>query len=365
MENSETTKKRGAGRTIRNIFLALILFVVLLAGGLLAVLAITEYKPAAVETAEVQGAGEKTLKLGEPVTMMCWNIGYGALGDNADFFMDGGKGVKTADLDRLQENLYGIQTEIWAVDPDILLLQEVDQYSTRSEGVDEMEWFRQGMEGYSSSFANNFKVAFLPYPIPPIGKVDSGIGTFSQYGVSGAERIQLPVPFSWPVSMVNLKRCLLVSRMPIEGSDKELVVINLHLEAYDSGEGKIAQTEALAQILEAENEKGNYVIAGGDFNQIFSNMDQDRYPLQEGMWHSGVLDVTQIDGEWKFLMNGTVPTCRSLDQPYAGADRESFQYYLIDGYVVSENVKVEYLATQDLDFRYSDHNPVVMRFVLD
>ena len=365
MENSETTKKRGAGRTIRNILLALILFVVLLAGGLLAVLAITEYKPAAVETAEVQGAGEKTLKLGEPVTMMCWNIGYGALGDNADFFMDGGKGVKTADLDRLQENLYGIQTEIWEVDPDILLLQEVDQYSTRSEGVDEMEWFRQGMEGYSSSFANNFKVAFLPYPIPPIGKVDSGIGTFSQYGVSGAERIQLPIPFSWPVSMVNLKRCLLVSRMPIEGSDKELVVINLHLEAYDSGEGKIAQTEALAQILEAENEKGNYVIAGGDFNQIFSNMDQDRYPLQEGMWHSGVLDVTQIDGEWKFLMNGTVPTCRSLDQPYAGADRESFQYYLIDGYVVSENVKVEYLATQDLDFRYSDHNPVVMRFVLD
>ena len=364
MENSEK-KRHSVGRTIRNVLIALILFVVLLAGGLLAVLSITEYKPADTEAVEVRGTAERTLKTGEQVTMMIWNIGYGALGDNADFFMDGGKGVKTADLDRLQTNLYGIQTEIWSVDPDILLLQEVDQYSTRSEGVDEMEWFRQGMEEYATAFANNFKVAFLPYPVPPIGKVDSGIGTFSEFSIEAAERIQLPIPFSWPMRMANLKRCLLVTRMPVEGSDKELVIINLHLEAYDDGAGKAAQTEALAKILAEEAAKGNYVIAGGDFNQIFSSMDQERYPLKDGMWHPGVIDVTQIEGDWKFLMNGTVPTCRSLDQPYEGADKESFQYYVIDGYIVSSDVKVEYLATQDLDFQFADHNPVVIRFSLE
>ena len=50
--------------------------------------------------------------------------------------------------------------------------------------------------------------------------------------------MQLPCPFSWPTRIANLKRCLLVERIPIADSDKELVLVNLHLEAYDDGEGK-------------------------------------------------------------------------------------------------------------------------------
>jgi len=39
-------------------------------------------------------------------------------------------------------------------------------------------------------------------------------------GVESATRYQLPISFSWPISMVNLKRCLLETRIPIQGSDK-------------------------------------------------------------------------------------------------------------------------------------------------
>ena len=53
------------------------------------------------------------------------------------------------------------------------------------------------------------------------------------------------------------------------GSDREPVLVNLHLEAYDDGEGKIAQTNQLRDYIEDEYAKGNYVIAGGDFNQVF------------------------------------------------------------------------------------------------
>ena len=81
----------------------------------------------------------------------------------------------------------------------------------------------------------------VPYPLPPIGRVTSGIMTFSSFEVSDAERIQLPCPFSYPIRLCNLKRCLIVSRIPIAGSEHELVIVNLHLEAYDSGEGKAAQ----------------------------------------------------------------------------------------------------------------------------
>ena len=65
----------------------------------------------------------------------------------------------------------------------------------------------------------------------------------------------------------NLKRCLLVSYVPLEGSDKQLVLVNLHLEAYDDGEGKAAQTEMLMDFLTGEYEKGNYIIAGEDVHE--------------------------------------------------------------------------------------------------
>ena len=45
-------------------------------------------------------------------------------------------------------------------------------------------------------------------------------------------------------------------RLPIENSEKELVLINLHLEAYDDGEGKIAQTNMLKEIMKEKASKG-------------------------------------------------------------------------------------------------------------
>ena len=327
------------------ILLTLVIIVVLAAVGLFAFLSVTEFKPADRSSLDVGGKAQQTLAEGDSLRIVTWNIGYGALGDNADFFMDGGTSVMTASKDRVKLNMAGIFEDLGAMDPDILFLQEVDK---------------------QSSFANNFKVAFIPYPVPPIGKVDSGVATFSAYPVASAERVQLPIPFAWPVRMANLKRCVLVSRVPVEDSDKELVLMNLHLEAYDSGEGKIAQTKMLAELLQSEAEKGNYVIAGGDFNQIFSNADVNAYPNLGGEWTPGLIDVGAIEGDWQFLMDASHPSCRSLRTPLEGADPDpsKFQYYLIDGFIVSGNLQVDSLATQDMGFVCTDHNPVLMDVTL-
>ena len=361
---SNNSKKNKKGFRIWKLPLYLIGFVLIVAVAGLIFLTVTEYRPEDRETVTIEDGGQKKLAEGQSFTLMSWNIGFGALGDNADFFMDGGKGVKTADTARLESNMAGILREIDAVRPDILLIQEIDRDSARSEGMNQVRRIAEHLQDFSCSFANNLKVAFLPYPIPPIGKVDSGIATYSSFAVGSAERIQLPIPFPWPVRMANLKRCLLVSRLPVEGSGRELVLVNLHLEAYDSGEGKVAQTRKLAELLEAEAAKGNYVIAGGDFNQIFSNYDKNKYPQQEGKWVVGEIDVNAFTAGWQFLMDDAVPTCRSLDQPYAGADKTSFQYYLLDGFIVSANVQADLMITRDLDFVCSDHNPVVMRVTL-
>ncbi len=337
---------------------------------LVAYLSVSEYKPDDEEELQVEGRADEAIKTGEALRIMTWNLGYGALGDNADFFMDGGKMVYTADVNRVYSNLTGIAGEIDRVSPDILLVQEIDISSARSYFIDESEYLLQNTESEAlagkRAFASNFSVPFVPLPIPPIGKVQGGIETFSRYDITGSSRIALPCPFKWPIRTFNLKRCLEKSRMPVEGSDKELVLINLHLEAYDSGEGKIAQTKMLKDILKAEVDKGNYVIAGGDFNQTFSNVDVSAYPTLEGKWKAGEIDVSEFEG-LTFIADGDTASCRSLDRVLATAESKNpadFQYYVIDGFIVSSNVEVEEFHVDDLKFVNSDHNPLIMDFKL-
>ena len=356
---------RGKQRSVLFVLMKSIVLIILVAvlafAGLIGYLTATEFFPAAGERTELSVSNGTAQQMPDSGTIriLTWNTGYGALGDNADFFMDGGKGVNTASKDRVLENISSMTDVIRQADPDIVFLQEVDLNSMRSHHINETELFAESMPGMESSFAFNFKVPFIPYPVPPIGTVNSGIMTMSSWHQTETVREALPCPFSWPLRVANLKRCLLISRIPAEDG-RDLVLVNLHLEAYDSGEGKIAQTRQLRELLESEAEKGNYVIAGGDFNQVFSSTDITAYPAQEGKWQAGEIDVNEFSENLQFLMDSSVPTCRSLDQPYAGADRETFQYYVIDGFIISSNLEVKRLETLDEDFVNTDHNPVLL-----
>jgi endonuclease/exonuclease/phosphatase family metal-dependent hydrolase len=360
-------------KRVLKIIAAVILIIVLLAACLIGYLSLNEYDPPEREsvpilgTASHGGSGQtgRVVAPGDSVRIMTWNVGYGALGDNADFFMDGGSSVMTADDERVNENLSSIASDIRDADPDILMLQEVDRDSKRSHNINEEAFFVEKFGDYSHTFASNFKVLYVPYPIPPIGKVDSGIMTLSAYKTDWAQRVSLPCPFSWPMRTANLKRCLLISRMPVEGTNKHLVIINFHLEAYDSGEGKILQTNVLKNILKEELAKGNYVIAGGDLNQTLSTVDMSKYPADEDIWVPGIIDVNEFENEWTLYMDDRIPTCRSLDKAYEGADKDDFLYYMIDGFIVSGNITVNSLETKDMGFLNTDHNPVVMDITLN
>ncbi|MCI5856672.1 MAG: endonuclease [Agathobacter sp.] len=328
---------------------------------LLLILSITEYKPEDIEAVEVEGNYSQTLAQGESIRVLTWNIGYGALGDNADFFMDGGSQVNTATAERVTDNMQSIAKSVQEISPDIAFFQEVDVDSKRSHYINEAQTLVDALPGYQQAFATNYKCLYVPYPLPTIGKVSGGIMTLSSFEVAGADRMQLPCPFSWPIRLANLKRCLLVERIPIENSEKELVIVNLHLEAYDDGEGKAMQTAILKEVLEKEAKAGNYVIAGGDFNQVFSEEDTSAYPITaEGLWEPGVINEDEFSNLLSFETDNSAPTCRSLDQPYENADKDHFQYYLIDGFIVSSNLQIDDVKTLDKNFEATDHNPVLL-----
>ena len=106
----------------------ILLCIVAVAAILLAVLTVAEYRPLETEAVTVSGGGGKPLNAGDEITLMTWNIGYGALGSNADFFMDGGSMVMTADENRVRANfeeLIGAAKETGASRDKALLLQHM------------------------------------------------------------------------------------------------------------------------------------------------------------------------------------------------------------------------------------------------
>ncbi|MBQ9069352.1 MAG: hypothetical protein IJ131_09930 [Eggerthellaceae bacterium] len=338
--------------------------------GMLVVLSATEYNPGDFESVSPTGHASKALNTDEEITLLSWNIGYGALGDNADFFMDGGTGVITATKERVEQNTAAVTSEIESASPDIVLLQEVDSHSNRSSFIDQVRTVSSQAPNMESAFALNYKTLFVPYGIPPYGEINSGLCTLSSFASRSAQRLALPPAFDWPLSTMQLKRCQLVTRYPVEGTDKELVVVNEHPDAYTSKERYAAQLDEIRSFLEDEAAAGNYVVAGGDWNHTFESVDTSAYPLLPTTgWVAGVLEEDFLSPGWQYAMDNTHPTCRLLDHPLVDANgtptTEPVQYYVIDGFIVSGNIRIVSTETQDRGFVASDHNPVVMKIVLE
>ncbi|MGI5977519.1 MAG: endonuclease/exonuclease/phosphatase family protein [Candidatus Limivicinus sp.] len=348
-------------KTFLKILLWIILIIIIAFAGLITWLSIEEYKPAPVEDIEISACPDSiNPKAGEGINILSWNIGYAGLGEGSDFFMDGGKDSQSADEATVNKYLDGIEDTIDGVSPDITMLQEVDLDSKRTYGINEAERLSDG----NSVHALNYSCPFVPIPMPPMGKINSGVFTTTAYEIKGAQRVALPCPFSWPVSTANLKRCLLVSYLPVEGSDSQLVIVNLHLEAYDDGEGKLAQTRMLREFIAGEYEKGNYVIAGGDFNQTFPGSMEDYPIIQDDYWVPGVLDDSFLPEGWEFAYSLEEPTCRLLNHPYDSENEENNQFYVLDGFIISPNVELNSVENINVHFKNSDHNPVLINVTL-
>ncbi|MGB1248231.1 MAG: endonuclease/exonuclease/phosphatase family protein [Chitinophagales bacterium] len=296
-------------------------------------------------------------------TFMIWNVGYGGLGAESDFFYDGGKmvrpeeGIVSQYVDGINEFL---ETE---KETDFILLQEVDIDSKRSYGTNEFAAFGKTLGTHERAHALNYKVKYVPMPlttVSPMGKVHSGLATYSKYQSENTTRYQFPGNYGWPKSVFMLDRCFLIQRIPHENG-KEIIVINSHNSAYDDGTLKIQQMEYMKDILLTEYEKGNYVIVGADWNQCPPDFAFDSFSSGNSDGYAQTNIEADFLPEWQWVFDDSVPTNRKLSTPYTKG--ETF-VTLIDFFLVSPNVKVENVEGVDLDFKYSDHQPVKMKISL-
>ena len=311
-------------------------------------------------------SGPQSIHTDETYSILTYNVGFGAYTPDYSFFMDGGKSSWAESKEVLNQTLDGLAATISGIDPDFVLLQEVDEDGTRSYHVDEVSFFEQNLSYENYVFAQNYDSAFLFYPITePHGANRSGIVTGTHTGITSALRRSLPIASSVK-KILDYDRCYSITRIPVDSSDgnRELVIFNVHMSAYGTDASvREGQFSMLAEDMQKEYLAGNYVICGGDFNHNLRQGGSENAPDWAQPFPREALPtgMTVAFDDENAELNIAHDSCRNADKAY---DPASSFTVLADGFLVSDNVDVLKYESKDLGYAYSDHDPVVMEFVL-
>ncbi len=357
----ENKKHRGL-----KIFLGVLCSILLVIAGYLIYVFTSYYRVEDRKSLDIitEGSAPEELSSGTTYSIITYNIGFCAYTPDFSFFMDGGKSSWAESEESVIKDADDIGNFLKERDPDLYLLQEVDTDGTRSYHVNQFERIMDITGDGSYIFAQNFDSPFLFWPVyQPHGSNQSGIVTYSSAEPESSTRRSLPVSES-VTRIVDLDRCYSITRIPTDNGNL-LCLYNLHLSAYGSDASvREGQTSMLFSDMEADYEAGNYVIVGGDFNHDLRDEDTSGFPAWaqnfpvEDLPEGFSLAFNVCEGECDLTAN----SCRDTEYAY---DPGNTFTVLLDGFIVSDNVTVEYYENLDLDFIYSDHNPVYMEFSLN
>lgn len=237
------------------------------------------WRPRPVEPVPVVSgdAPARPLRRGEPFTVLCWNVQYGA-GRRRHFFYDGGDAVH-ADPGQVAETLAGLRDVVATAD--VALLQELDRDSDRTGRVDELMPLIPGFTSWATTPYHRSR--FVPHPPRhPLGRMDLHLALLSRAPLSDARRLALPLLREPRLRRAfNLKRAVLDARVAVEG-DAGLDVAVTHLSAFSRGDGTLpAQVAVLAAWMDERRAAGRSFVLGGDLNLLPPGDDPARLPDPE------------------------------------------------------------------------------------
>ena len=321
----------------------------------------------AVTVTEEGEQAQQPVQTRQEYGIVTYNIGFGAYTPQFSFFMDGGESSVAESKESVLNTVQGAASYVSeTINPDFVLWQEVDLDATRSYHVDEYEEIQEYFRDCSMTFAVNYDSAFLFYPLTqPHGKSKAGLAVMSQYPIESALRRSFPISTSFS-KFLDLDRCYSINRIPVEGG-KYLCIINLHMSAYgNSDEIRQGQIAMLCEDMQKEYAAGNYIVCGGDFNHDLKALTDDgsereswAYPFPREELPEGFrFCLDDLSEQERAAMHDSA---RNADEAY---NPETTYTVTLDGFIISDNVKCTWYENVDLQYQYSDHDPVYMRFVL-
>ena len=346
-----------------------------IAGAIAAVLAVlfalvwaATYHPDPIQEEPVVSLSDAPLaKPGQLLKIMTWNIQYLA-GKNYVFWYDlddwSGPDVRPSPAD-LADTLTAAIDIINDEDPDIILLQEIDDGARRTGYVDQLKALLTRLPKAYCCHASAFywKAKYVPHQ-RIMGAVGMKLSTISKYKISKARRHQLAALPQDPITrQFHLKRAILETRLP-QTNGRPLAILNTHLESFGRGTQVMQrQIDQVQSLLSQLSREGIPWVIGGDFNLIPSESAYHRLATPEKRSYHPSTEISAIYQ----LYNG-VP---SLEQVNGPEYKKWFTHFsnkpdikapdrTIDYIFISNNIQLgrHYVRQKDTD-HISDHFPVV------
>jgi len=345
--------------------------------GAIAALAIliyaTTFHPAETQDeAFVSPATAPVLKPGARVKVLSWNIQYMA-GKNYVFFYDLLAGDGPDERPSAKDvvlTLGEIVRIIRSENPDIVLIQEIDEGSKRTDYENQLEKLLAELPESYSSYTSTFyhKAAFVPHPRIK-GSVGLKLATISKYRISKAVRHQLPIiPDNLLVRQFNFKRCILEARIPVEGG-KDLAVFNTHFDAFAQGSDTMKKQAAYAMALfEKTTPEVSGWLIGGDFNLLPPGKSYGRLPAPQRAYFNEDTELAPLFGKYR-----SVPSLAEINGPdylrwlshYPNDPAVKAPDRTIDFIFLSDSVVLmEHYIRQGETWMISDHLPLVADIIV-
>lgn len=293
---------------------------------------------------------------GGEISLFAWNIGYGGLGAESDFAADGGKHLLPPSRAVVKKNLAGITNELArARNDDVVLIEEAARSGFLTRGVNVLGGVNKALGGRDNAFSAIIRTRLMPPPL----RLRHGLFTSTKLAGVKREIVSLPLEPQRIMGLWRMRYHMQVLRIPIEGGGT-WVIAAVHLSAFDKGANvRLEQLRAALSFAEAEYKKGAHVILGGDWNYEFHRPDRPTTTEEKYLFWIHAFPFDELKEGWRAVYDPDTPSVRTNERPYHR--NENFTT-IIDGFIVSPNVAPLSVKTTDLDFQFTDHQPVEARF---
>jgi hypothetical protein len=119
-------------------------------------------------------------------------------------------------------------------------------------------------------------------------------------------------------------------------------------------------TQDIIALMITEYEKGNYVMAGGNWGVTPLTSSTATFTIPDtSYFNRNILLPEFIPNGWNVCYDPNHPTVRSMKTPYQIG---STPVSITDFFIASPNIHVLETETIPSDFRFSNHNPVRVTF---
>lgn len=223
------------------------------------------------------------------IKVMTWNIRFGI--GRLPFFGDscGDRSIFTED--EVMDALDSIAAKINELDPDIIVIQEIDRESKRTAYIDQVQWVLDYTGLNYGAYASMWQAQVIPSD--GIGRIDAGNAILSKWEIETAERIKLPLRGDQDAltQMFYLRRNVLKTKIAIPDQDN-FYAVNTHSTAFATDDTKQKHVNKFVETLDELNTSGYSFISGGDLNSIPPGADIYDYCLTDactdGEFHTDV-----------------------------------------------------------------------------